>query len=62
MDPKLYFTFKRDDVSDTSKSILPFPCLELFNRFKCIKTHLRIFGNPLAVDESISKVMMLFFQ
>ena len=36
--------------------------MELFNRFKCIKTHLRIFGNLLAVDESISKVMMLFFQ
>jgi len=30
MDPQLYFTFQRDDVSDTFKSILPFPCLELF--------------------------------
>jgi len=25
MDPQLYLTFKRDDVLDTSKSILSFP-------------------------------------
>jgi len=31
MDPQLYFIFKRDDISDTSKSILAFPCLELFS-------------------------------
>jgi len=62
MDPQLYFAFKHDDVLDTSKTILPFPCMELFSGFKCIKNHLRILGNPLAVDDSFSKVMILFFQ
>jgi len=61
MDPQLYFTFKRDDVSGTFESILPFPCLELFSWFQRIKNHLRIFGNQLAVDESFSKLMILFF-
>jgi len=31
MDPQLHFTFKRDDVLDTSKGILTFPRLELFS-------------------------------
>jgi len=31
MDPQLCFTFKRDDVSDTPKSILACPCMELFS-------------------------------
>jgi len=60
MDSQLYVTFKRYDVLDTSKTILPFPCMELFSQFKCIKNHLRTFGNPLAVDESFSKVIILF--
>ena len=42
MDPQLYFTFKRDNTFDTSKNILPFPCMEMFSWFKCIKNHLRI--------------------
>jgi len=37
MDPQLYFTCKRDDVSDAFKTILPFPWLELFSWFKRIK-------------------------
>jgi len=60
MDPQLYFNFKCDDVSDISKSILPFPCLERISSFKRIKNHLRIFGNQLAFDESFSKVMILY--
>jgi len=61
MDTGLYFTFKRDAVSNTSKSVLPFPCLKLFSSFKRIKNHLRTCGNQLAVDESFCKVMILFF-
>ena len=49
------------NVSDTSKRILAFPCLELFSWFKRIKNHLRIFGNRLAVDKSFCKVTILFF-
>jgi len=36
-DTQLYFTSKCDDVSETSESILPLPCMELFNWFKHIK-------------------------
>jgi len=61
MDPQLYFTFKHDDVMDTSRAILHFPSVELISWFKRIKNHLRIFGNQLAVDESFSKVMIMFF-
>ena len=42
MDPQLHFTFKRDDVLDTSKGILTFPRLELFSWFKRIENHLSI--------------------
>ena len=52
----------KDNVSDTSKSVLPFTCLELFSWFKHIKNHLRKFDNQLAVDESFSKAMILFFK
>ena len=61
MDTQLCSTFKRDDVLDASKSNLPIPCLELLNWFKRIKNNLRIFGDQLAVDESFSKDMILFF-
>jgi len=37
MDPQLYFTFKRGDVLDTSKNILPFLYMEMFSLFKRIK-------------------------
>ena len=50
-----------DDASDASKSILPFTCLELFSWLKHLNNQLRKFGNQLAVDESFSKVMILFF-
>jgi len=31
MDPQLYFTFKHDDVMDTSRTILHFPSVELIS-------------------------------
>jgi len=37
MDPQLYFTFERGDVSDISKNILPFPCMEMFSWLKRLK-------------------------
>jgi len=29
MEPQLYFCYKRGNVVDTSKNILPFPCMEM---------------------------------
>jgi len=37
MDPQLYFTFKRGEVLDTSKNILPFLYMEMFSLFKHLK-------------------------